>query len=119
MGFMDKLKGAAEKATAAMPVGASEEQIRQANRANKLAKQGIETPAHIDSMTATGEADATGSKEYEFALTINPSADGAAYAATTRQYIHPSASFEAGQDVTVKVDPDDSGEVILWGAARA
>jgi hypothetical protein len=116
MGFMDRVKGAAEKATAAMPVGPSEEQIRQANRANKLAKGGLETRARIDSMAETGSADATGSKEYEFALTISPNG-GSSYPARTRQYIHPSASFSAGQDVTVKVDPDDSGEAILWGAA--
>jgi len=116
MGFMDKLKGAAEKASAAMPVGASEGQIQQANRANELAKEGVETPALIDSMTETGNADATGSKEYEFSLTVSPNGGDGSYAATTRQYIHPSASFQAGQNVTVKVDPADSDEVILWGA---
>jgi hypothetical protein len=93
----------------------AQEQIHQANRANKLAKLGHETRALIDSMTETGSADATGSKEYEFALTISPNG-GSSYPATTRQYIHPSASFSAGQDVTVKVDPNDSGEAILWGA---
>jgi hypothetical protein len=93
------------------------DQIQQANRANKLARRGIETPARIDSMVETGAADATGSKEYEFTLTVRPDGDGAAYTATTLQYIHPSVSFSSGQDVTVKVDPEDSGEVILWGTA--
>jgi hypothetical protein len=92
------------------------QEIRQANRANELARRGLSRRARIDSMTATGNADATGSREYEFALTISP-ADGRPYGATTRQYIHPSASFAAGQEVTVKVDPDDRGEAILWGAA--
>jgi hypothetical protein len=110
MGFMDKLKGAAT-----MSAGASEDQIHQANRANKLAKDGVETDATIDSLTETGEADASGSKEYEFTLSISPNG-GSVYPATTRQYIHPSASFTEGQEVTVKVDPDDSSEVILWGA---
>jgi hypothetical protein len=91
------------------------DQIQQANRANKLAKAGIATPARIESMTETGNADASGSKEYEFALTISPNGGGASYEAKTWQYIHPSASFASGQDVTVKVDPDDAGEVILWG----
>jgi hypothetical protein len=95
----------------------AQEQIHQANRANKLAKGGLETRARIDSMTETGSADATGSKEHEFALTISPNGGGSSYPATTRQYIHPSASFSAGQDVTVKVDPDDCCEAILWGAA--
>ena len=93
------------------------EQLQQANRANKLARQGIETPAHIDSIKETGNTDATGSKEYEFALTVSPNGGDPSYTATTLQYIHPSASFSSGQKVTVKVDPDDSGEVILWGIA--
>jgi hypothetical protein len=93
------------------------DQIQQANRANKLAKQGIETPAHIDAMAETGNADATGSKEYEFSLTVSPNGGGRSYSATTLQYIHPSSSFSSGQDVTVKVDPDDSGEVLVWGRA--
>lgn len=90
-------------------------EIRRANRANRLAKRGIETPAHIDAVAETGNTDASGSREYEFALTVSPGG-GESYAASTRQYIHPSASFAAGQDVTVKIDPDDPGEVILWGA---
>jgi hypothetical protein len=91
------------------------DQIEQANRANKLAKTGVVTPARIESMTETGNADASGSKEYEFALTISPNG-GPPYEAQTRQYIHPSTSFVSGQDVTVKVDPDDAHEAILWGA---
>ncbi len=70
-------------------------------------------------MTETGKSDATGSKEYEFRLTVNPNGGEASYTATTLQYIHPSASFSSGQDVTVKVDPDDSGEVILWAGERS
>jgi hypothetical protein len=90
------------------------DQIEEANRANKLAKTGVATPARIESMSETGNADASGSKEYEFALTISPNG-GASYEARTRQYMHPSATFDNGQNVTVKVDPDDAGEVILWG----
>jgi hypothetical protein len=93
------------------------DQIQQANRANKLARQGIETPAQIDSMTETGNFDASGSKEYEFKLTVSPNGDDDAYTTTTLQYIHPSASFSDGQEVTVKVDPEDAAEVILWGTA--
>jgi hypothetical protein len=118
MGFMDKVKGAAEKAQAAMPVGASGGQIDQANKANKLAKEGIETPAHIDSMTATGNTDATNSVEYEITMTVT-SAGGPVYTATTRQYVHPSAAttFVEGADITVRVDPEDATSVLLWGGA--
>jgi hypothetical protein len=31
------------------------------------------------------------------------------------QYIYPSAPFGAGEDVTVRVDPDDPSSVMLWG----
>jgi hypothetical protein len=121
MGFMDKIKGAAESAPAAtskIGVGASGEQMAQANKAQRLANQGVDTPAHIDVMTGTGNTDATNSVEYEVSLTVRP-AGGAEYQATTRQYVHPSAatSFVEGADVTVRVDPDDSSQVLLWGPA--
>ncbi len=88
-----------------------------ANRANRLASSGVDAAAHINSMLATGNADGGGSREYEVALTVRPPGKDA-YAATTRQYIHPSASFGEGMDVTVKVDPEDSGELILWNVVR-
>ncbi len=118
MGFMDKIKGAAEKVQAAMPVGASGEQIEQANRANKLAKVGVETPARIDTMTPTGKTDATASKEYDVKVTVSP--EGAdPYETTIRQYVHPSAAeaFVAGAAVKVRVDPDDRTQAVLWGGA--
>ena len=118
MGFMDRMKDAAEKAQAAMPVGSSGDQIAQANKANKLAQQGVETPAHIDSMSATGNTDATNSVEYDIKLTVRPEG-GPAYEATTRQYVHPASAstFVEGADVTVRVDPDDATQVLLWGPA--
>ncbi len=84
-----------------------------ANRANRLATSGIEAAARINSMLATGNADDGGSREYEVGLTVRPTGADA-YAATTRQYIHPSANFGEGMTVTVKVDPDDADELILW-----
>jgi len=119
MGFKDRMKKAAESAQAAtskIGVGASGEQIEQANLAQKLVQQGVDTPAHIDSMTATGNTDATGSTEYEFKLTVSP-AGGEAYAAAARQYIHPSATFSEGMDVSVKVHPDDSSRMMIFGAS--
>jgi hypothetical protein len=85
------------------------------SRANRLASNGVEAAAHIVSMTATGEADDGGSREFEVGLTVRPGGEDA-YTATTRQFIHPSANFGEGMDVTVKVDPDDAGELILWDA---
>jgi hypothetical protein len=88
-----------------------------ASRANRLATSGLESAARIDSMVETGNADANGSREYEVGLTVHPP-EAASYEASTRQYIHPSASFSEGMEVTVKVDPADSGELILWGAGQ-
>jgi hypothetical protein len=119
MGFMDRFKGAAESvqaATAGMGIGASAEQIELANRAQKLNSSGIDTPAHIDSMTATGNTDAPGGTEYSITLTVSPSG-GEAYQVRTNQYIYPSNPFNEGENVTVKVDPDDRNVLMIYGHA--
>jgi hypothetical protein len=119
MGFMDKVKKAAESAQAAtskVGVGASGDQMAIANKAKRLADSGVDTPAHIDSMTSTGNTDTPGGTEYVITLTVKP-ASGEAYQATTNQYIYPSAPFSQGQDVTVKVDPADSSQVLIFGGA--
>jgi hypothetical protein len=119
MGFLDRLKGAAESvqaATSKVGVGASAGQMALANRAQKLVKVGIDTPAKIDSMTATGNTDAPGGTEYDIALTITPSG-GRTYQVTTDQYIYPSNPFAPGESVTVKVDPDDRNVVMIFGHA--
>ena len=94
---------------------AAEQRPNNSKRANRLATRGLDAGARIDSMTATGNADATGSQEFEVDVTVHPE-DAPAYEATIRQFIHPSASFGTGMDVTVKVDPEDSAELILWDA---
>jgi hypothetical protein len=117
MGFMDKLKGAAESVqaqTSKVGVGASAGQMDLANRAKKLMNDGVDTPAHIDSMESTGNTDTPGGTEYVIGLTIKPAA-GEAYQATINQYIYPSAPFSAGEDVTVKVDPDDAAVAMIFG----
>jgi hypothetical protein len=119
VGFLDRLKGAAESAQAAtskVGVGASRGQMDLANRAQKLVKVGVDTPAHIDSMSSTGNTDKPGGTEYNITLTVNP-AGGESYGVTTNQYIYPSNPFTEGEDVTVKVDPDDPGVVMIFGHA--
>ena len=72
MGFMDRVKNAAESAQAAtskVGVGASAGQMDLANRAQKLSKEGVDTPARIDSMTSTGNTDKPGGTEYVIKLT--------------------------------------------------
>ena len=117
MGFLDKMKKAAEDVsaqTSKVGVGANRGQMDLANRAKKLMSSGVETPAHIDSMTPTGETDKPGGAENEITLTITP-AGGSPYQVTTNQYIYPSAPFSAGEDVVVRVDPDDPNAVMIWG----
>jgi hypothetical protein len=111
------MKGAAESAQAATSkfgVGASAGQMDLANRAKKLTKVGVDTPAHIDSMTSTGNTDTPGGTEYDISLTITP-AGGEAYPVTMNQYIYPSNPFNEGDNVTVKVDPDDANVVMIFG----
>jgi hypothetical protein len=119
MGFMDRFKGAAESvqaATAGMGIGASAEQMELANRAQKLGSSGIDTPAHIGSMTATGNTDAPGGTEYNITMTVSP-AGGESYQVTTNQYIYPSNPFNEGENVTVKVDPGDPNILMIYGHA--
>jgi hypothetical protein len=117
MGFMDRMKKAAEGVqaqTSKVGVGASAGQMSLANRAQKLMNQGIETPAHINTMTSTGNTDTPGGTEHIIDLTVSP-AGTAPYAVQTNQYIYPSAPFAAGEDVIVRVDPDDASSVMIWG----
>jgi hypothetical protein len=117
MGFMDKLKGAAESVqaqTSKVGVGASAGQMELANRAKKLMNEGVDAPAHIDSMESTGNTDTPGGTEHVIVLTVTP-AGGSPYQVTMNQYIYPSAPFAVGEDVTVKVAPDDPNEVMIFG----
>ena len=119
MGFMDRVKKAAEGAQAAtshVGVGANRGQMDLANRAQALMKEGVDTPAHIDSMTPTGQTDKPGGAEHMIDLTVKP-AGGAPYQVTTNQYIYPSAPFTTGEDVTVKVLPSDPNTVMIFGKA--
>jgi hypothetical protein len=119
MGFMDRVKSAAESAQAAtskIGVGASADQMALANKAKRLMDHGVDAPAHIDSMTATGNTDTPGGTEHIITLTVSP-ATGEPYQATTNQYIYPSNPFSEGQDVTVKVDPEDQTQVMIFGGA--
>lgn len=119
MGFMDRLKQSAESVqaqTSKIGVGASGDQIALANRAQRLMKEGVDTPAHIDSMEPTGNTDKPGGAEHNITLTVSP-AGGEPYQVTTNQYIYPSAPFSAGENVIVKVDPDDPNAVMIFGKA--
>ncbi|MDX6664094.1 MAG: hypothetical protein QOG68_300 [Solirubrobacteraceae bacterium] len=119
MGFLDKLKGAAESVqaqTSKVGIGADAGQMELANRAQKLMREGVDTPAHIDAMDATGKTDTPGGTEYVIALTISP-AGGAQYAATINQYVYPATPFAVGDNVSVKVDPADRDVAMIFDKA--
>jgi hypothetical protein len=117
MGFLDRAKKAAESAsnvTSKVGVGADSGQISLANTAKKLMNEGVDTPGHIDSMSPTGKTDTPGGAENVIAVTVRP-AGGAEYQVTINQYVYPSAPFNAGEDVNVRVDPADPNVVMIWG----
>lgn len=117
MGFLDRVKQAAEGVqaqTSKVGVGASADQMALANKAKKLLSEGVDTPAHIDSMTPTGNTDAPGGAEHTIALTVTP-AGPEPYTVTINQYVYPSFPFAAGDDVSVKVDPADRDVVMIFG----
>jgi hypothetical protein len=117
MGFLDSFKGSAaspQPTTSKFGAGPSPHHIDLAHRAKWLRANGVDTPAHIDAMASTGITDKPGGTEYMIRLTVSP-AGGDAYAVTTNQYVYPSAPLSEGQDVTVKVDPDDRDVVMIFG----
>jgi hypothetical protein len=117
MGFMDKMKQAAEGVqaqTSKVGVGADRGQMDLANKAKMLMSEGVDTPAHVDSMESTGKTDKPGGTEHMIAATVKPAA-GDPYQVTFNQDIYPSAPFSAGEDVMVKVAPEDPNTVMLWG----
>ena len=96
--------------------GPSPHHIDLAHRAKWLMRNGVDIPAHIDAMTSTGIIDKPGGTEYMITLTVSP-AGGDPHTVTTNQYVYPSAPFNEGEDVTVKVDPDYHDVVMILGKA--
>jgi hypothetical protein len=117
MGFPDRLKTDAESAQATrskVGAGPSPHHIDLAHRAKWLRTHGVDAPAHIDAIASTGIIDKSGGTEYMIRLTVSP-AGGDAYTVTTNQYVYPSAPLSEGDDITVKVDPDDRDVVMIFG----
>jgi hypothetical protein len=123
MGFLDRMKGAQEQAAEAMKgMGGSIGQMAnpgavaaERDKIMKLGQVGVETPATIDSMAATGKTQGLGDPEYEFEITVNP-VGGEAYKVTLQQFLAKQVAdqYKVGP-ATVKVDPDDPNSILLWG----
>jgi hypothetical protein len=119
MGLKDRMMKAAEAVsaqTSKVGVGASRGQLDIVHRAKRLREAGVETPGRIDAMTPTGKTDAPGGTEYDITLTLSPSS-GDPYEVTINQYIYPKYPRAVGNDVIVKVDPDDPTVAMIWALA--
>ena len=69
-----------------------------------------------DVIAVSGKTDKPGGAENVIEITVSP-AGGAPYTVTTNQYIYPSNPFSEGENVTVKVDPDDPNVLMIFGHA--
>ena len=111
MGFMDQFKGAMQ--------GPSAQDMEYMQKVTKLNESGVEAPATIKRLAATGRTDMGGGTEYEVEVEVKP-ADGEPYSATFKQYMHEGSMgswASEGADVKVRMDPDDRSSMILWGGA--
>jgi len=121
MGFLDKMKGAANQASKAgsmnTGMGAGDVAAFQ-QKAVKLNQSGVNTAATVKSMAETGNTDMGGSVEIRFEVEVRP-AGGAPYPAAFAQFMLPGATsgLDKGSEITVRVDPDDPGSMLFWGAA--
>jgi hypothetical protein len=117
---MDKYKDMAQQAQDAMQSGSmpgdAGELMKMQEKYNKLAQSGIERKGKILSRRETGRADVGGSPEYEFKVEVTPDG-GEPYEATVLQFIHLQnvEHFPEGKELTVKVDPEDPQNAVLWG----
>jgi Short C-terminal domain len=116
---------AAALAAAAGAMQPAEMQAAQAygQRAARLFRSGVDTPATVRSIELGEHSPMLGGMPAEVGLTVEPPG-GAPYAATAGQIMNASLSamLAPGQRVTVKVDPADPLSVMVWavdGAAPA
>ena len=125
MGFMDRMKDAAAQAQdaakaggQAMKEGMSSDTAATAAKMQKLAQSGVEQPAILKSMTPTGKTAVGGGIEHQIAVEVQPVGAEAYEATFTQDLIQQSVDgFQAkvGEQITVKVDPDDPQSMVAWG----
>lgn len=125
MGFMDKMKDAASQAAdaakaggQAMSAGMSPETAAEAGRMNKLANSGVEQKAILTALTPTGKKSFGGGMEHTLVVEVQP-VGGEPYSCTfTQDLIQGSVDAfqqKVGEEITVKVDPDDPQSMVAWG----
>ncbi len=121
MGLMDRMKAAQQQASEAMSnaggmkgmmgsmaPGNMSDQMAARDLAQKLKASGVEAPGKITAIR--------GGQPTEVDVTIAPS-DSAPYDATVKQSFIPSQleGLAVGGVVTVKYDPDDPHQALLYG----
>jgi hypothetical protein len=119
MGFMDRMKDAAQQAQDMAKQAAGGDvggQAEHRDRAVKLNASGVDNPATVMSLRETGNTDAGGGTEVEFTVEVKP-AGAAPYTATFTQYMVSSVmeQISEGKGITVRVDPDDPNSMMFWG----
>jgi hypothetical protein len=113
---------AAALAAAAGAMQPAEIQAAQAygQRAARLFRSGVDTPATVRSIELGEHSPMLGGRPAKVGLTVEP-AGGPPYAATADQIMNGSLSamLDPGTRVTVKVDPADPLSVMVWGVDGA
>lgn len=108
--------GAEQQAAAGAGMhGVSGNEMALMQKLQHLNAVGVEKPATITSMAATGNVDPGGGKEYAFGVKVEGDAP---YEATFTQFMHEASMgswTSEGAAVNVKVDPADPNSMILWG----
>ena len=81
---------------------------------NKIGQSGVEAPAEIKAIRATGSPDISGATPHEFDVTVTP-AGGQPYDTTIRQSMLEMQmnGLTEGKAVTVKYDPDNPSAALL------
>jgi hypothetical protein len=120
MGFLDKMKDAANQATKATGMGTGMgigDQAAYRDRAIRLNQAGVNHPATVKTMSETGNSDAAGGKEIRFEVEVRP-ANANPYAASFKQFMAEGSltGVADGSEITVRVDPDDPNSMLFWGA---
>lgn len=117
MGFMERMKGAAQQAQKGIStVTPNAGDMGYARLANKLAQSGIDCTAELKSSAATGKLDAGGPR---YAFEVHVEGNGEPYDATVTQYIPEAmaSSYAPGTRWQAKADPDDRTQLLLYGQA--
>lgn len=103
---------------AAIASGGQREMMAQASRANRLFQVGVEMPAVLRSFELGPPSPLQGGVPARVELTVEPPGR-APYEVGSDQVMHASMAdtLNAGQRVTVRVDPDDPHSVLVWATA--